>query len=345
MNKQNLSNGEKYETHDLKRPLITFGLFAYNQERFIRAALKGAFAQTYSPLEIILSDDCSSDRTYEIMREMAAAYIGPHAVILNCNERNLGLGGNINRVVAMSRGSWLVFAGGDDISLPNRVSDSLRIIEEHGEVGGVFGRYHKFYEKFKDVGNWTPNLTTDNSAIKCNNLEWLHRLERGENLAMPGCVAMWNRKLFDIFGELPEGVITEDVVLGYRSLFCRLGLAYTSSHFTLYRIHQNNVCSGQNYSVYCRKYFYSTAVIHRDLFRLKKDAPSCYSNIEWHQLITEIEKMVFKTLANSRVNESGLIRSIIVLLVGVKKERMKARLRQIKQVIRGYLDYSKNPEV
>ena len=41
-------------------PLVTFALFAYNQERYVREAVEGAFAQTYQPLEIILSDDCSS---------------------------------------------------------------------------------------------------------------------------------------------------------------------------------------------------------------------------------------------------------------------------------------------
>ena len=57
-----------------ERPLVTFALFAYNQERYIREAVEGAFAQTYEPLEIILSDDCSTDRTFEIMQEMVANY-------------------------------------------------------------------------------------------------------------------------------------------------------------------------------------------------------------------------------------------------------------------------------
>lgn len=48
------------------QPLVTFALFAYNQEQYIREAVEGAFSQTYKPLEIILSDDCSRDRTFEI---------------------------------------------------------------------------------------------------------------------------------------------------------------------------------------------------------------------------------------------------------------------------------------
>jgi len=52
-------------TETTDRPLVTFALVAYNQEQYIREAVEGAFAQTYEPLEIILSDDCSSDRTVE----------------------------------------------------------------------------------------------------------------------------------------------------------------------------------------------------------------------------------------------------------------------------------------
>ena len=52
-------------------PLVTFALFAYNQEAFIREAVASALSQTYEPLEIILSDDCSTDRTFAIMQELA----------------------------------------------------------------------------------------------------------------------------------------------------------------------------------------------------------------------------------------------------------------------------------
>ena len=54
-------------TTEQGRPLITFALFAYNQEKYIEEAVQGAFLQTYSPLEIILSDDGSTDRTFEII--------------------------------------------------------------------------------------------------------------------------------------------------------------------------------------------------------------------------------------------------------------------------------------
>jgi len=107
------------------RPLVTFAVIAYNQERFIREAVEGAFAQTYRPLEIILSDDCSPDRTFEIMQEMAAAYDGPHRVRLNRNERNLGLASHFNNILSAASGEILVISAGDDISGPSRVEISV----------------------------------------------------------------------------------------------------------------------------------------------------------------------------------------------------------------------------
>ena len=64
---------------------VTFVLFAYNQEKYIREAVEGALSQTYGAMEIILSDDRSTDRTFEIMEEVVAEYTGIHEVILRKN--------------------------------------------------------------------------------------------------------------------------------------------------------------------------------------------------------------------------------------------------------------------
>jgi glycosyltransferase involved in cell wall biosynthesis len=102
------------------RPLLTFALVAYNQEQYVAEAVRGALSQTYSPLQVILSDDCSPDGTFEVMQEVVSHYQGPHQVILRRNERNMGLGGHINRVVELAQGELIVIAAGDDISLPQR---------------------------------------------------------------------------------------------------------------------------------------------------------------------------------------------------------------------------------
>lgn len=105
-----------------ERPLVTFALFAYNQEQYIREAIEGAFSQTYEPLEIILSDDYSSDRTFKIMQEMAAAYQGPHTIVVRRSSLNCGIIDHVLSVAKIASGELMCVAAGDDISLPNRTS-------------------------------------------------------------------------------------------------------------------------------------------------------------------------------------------------------------------------------
>ncbi len=88
--------------------------------------MKSALAQTYSPLEIILTDDASQDKTLEIMADLAGSYRGPHTVQVRQNARRVGLVGGLNEVARISRGELLAMAAGDDISLPHRVTDTVK---------------------------------------------------------------------------------------------------------------------------------------------------------------------------------------------------------------------------
>lgn len=123
------------------RPLVTFALFAYNQEESIREAVEGALEQTYEPLEIILSDDCSTDNTFEIMQEMAASYQGSHKVVVRQSPTNRRLMGHINDVVALSRASIIVVAAGDDISLPERTAQHVAIYTKWPDTFAVCSEF------------------------------------------------------------------------------------------------------------------------------------------------------------------------------------------------------------
>ena len=128
-------------TETADRPLVTFALFAYNQEQYIREAVEGAFAQTYEPLEIILSDDCSTDRTFEIMQEMAAAYEGPHEVRVRQSYANRGITGHINDIADTARSDILVMAAGDDVSAPVRTERLSRVFQNDTTIQAVFSSF------------------------------------------------------------------------------------------------------------------------------------------------------------------------------------------------------------
>ncbi|MCL1479085.1 glycosyltransferase [Marinobacter sp. M3C] len=211
----------------LERPLVTFALLAYNQENYIREAVGAALSQDYSPLEIILSDDCSSDATFEIMREMADRYAGLHSIVLNRNVRNLNVGGHINNLNRLAKGELVVAAAGDDISKPDRVS---RLVEAWLANGKRSGLLHSARIMITEAGaligerghSALEELTSAESAIV-------------NNAHVIGATEAWDRCLFNSYGDFSEGLVHEDLALTFRSLLAGRPVTYIDRPLVLYR--------------------------------------------------------------------------------------------------------------
>ena len=192
-------------------PLVTLFVMAYRQESTVREAIQGAFAQTYSPLEIILSDDASPDATFAVMQEMAAAYDGPHRVRLNRNPDNLGIIPHIDRIMELAQGEFVVQAGGDDISLPHRV-------ERLASVWLASGRRAKLVH--------SAALRIDRAGLPTGEHRPARPARQGdspltfirEQRYVIGATEGWDREIFDLFGLLGDLAEIEDHPLPFRAL-------------------------------------------------------------------------------------------------------------------------------
>lgn len=118
-----------------KLPSFSVVVTGFNQENCIRSAIESAFQQDYAgDIEFILTDDSSSDATFDIMQEMASSYHGAHTVRLNRNEQNLGISSHLEKVYAMASHEWVVRMDGDDRSMPYRLSMMAQAIAAYPEV-------------------------------------------------------------------------------------------------------------------------------------------------------------------------------------------------------------------
>jgi glycosyltransferase involved in cell wall biosynthesis len=223
------------------RPLLTFAVVAFNHERFIREAVEAAFAQTYSPLEIILSDDCSADRTFEIMREMAAAYTGPHQVVLNRNPVRKSIGGHVNRVVEISHGEVIVGAAADDVSLPQRTQAAYEAWEWSGrKATSIHSNFIQIDENGRRIEQIFRNeCFADSGRLAVQTVEPLEFVRTLEPIVF-GCTHAFSRNLYKVFGNLPEDIIHEDDVLAFRSILAGR-LVYINEPLVKYRLHGSNV--------------------------------------------------------------------------------------------------------
>jgi|GEM_PF-500620 len=230
-----------------EKPLVTFAVFGRNQELFVREAVKSAFAQTYSPLEIILSDDCSDDRTFNIMQEMAADYKGPHQVRLNRNPVHSSIGGHFNSVVGMARGEFIIVQAADDISLPERTLISWKAWEKSGRRAtslhsdfiqiDIDGR--EIDPIFRNEEKYEPGQFVAQQIDPVSYVKTLKPI-------LFGCTHAFCKSLFDTFGNLPDNITHEDNVIGFRSVLVK-GLFYINEPLVQYRLHDTNMflCRGQ----------------------------------------------------------------------------------------------------
>jgi GT2 family glycosyltransferase len=109
-------------------PLITCGVTAYNAEATIERAVRSALAQTWRPLEVIVVDDASTDRTGRILEGLRA--LAGRVRVLR-NPRNLGVAATRNRILEESRGTFLAFFDDDDDSDPERIERQLERILDY----------------------------------------------------------------------------------------------------------------------------------------------------------------------------------------------------------------------
>lgn len=112
-------------------PKASVILLTYNQEQFVEEAFLSLLNQDMDDLEIVVSDDCSSDATWERIQDLADSYRGPKKIILSRNAENIGIVSNYSVAVKQSTGELIFTAAGDDISLPDRCSKSIRFWLEH----------------------------------------------------------------------------------------------------------------------------------------------------------------------------------------------------------------------
>jgi glycosyltransferase involved in cell wall biosynthesis len=202
----------------------------------VRKAVKSVLAQTYTPLEIIISDDCSPDRTFEIIEEEIRAYRGPHRVILKRHSHNTGMASNLNRAWELSSGEFIVIQSGDDISMPKRVEILVDAWRTPSEVDLVVSDVIVIDPDDREMRRgWPDPVARPITLSETLRVGWCYVL---------GCAVGHSRDLVERFGSIDPAVIQEDWVLPFRALISH-GIRVIDEPLVMYRQHGGNAWFGQ----------------------------------------------------------------------------------------------------
>jgi hypothetical protein len=131
-----------------RRPAVSVVMAVYNGEPYVGAAVESVLQQTFTDFEFVIVDDCSTDRTAEII-----AAFGDPRIVYRRNERNLGQTASLNRGLGYARADLIARIDADDLFYPTKLERQVavlgarpdvavlgtacRVIDEDGNVTGL----------------------------------------------------------------------------------------------------------------------------------------------------------------------------------------------------------------
>lgn len=111
----------------MTKGLVSIIMSSYNSDMYISNTIKTIIAQTYADWELIIVDDCSTDRTVDIINSFNDSRIK-----LFFNEKNNGAAISRNRALREAKGKWIAFQDSDDIWHPEKLERQLDFMLENG---------------------------------------------------------------------------------------------------------------------------------------------------------------------------------------------------------------------
>ncbi len=127
------------------QPLVTIGIPVYNGARLLRRALDAILAQDYPNLEIIISDNASTDRSPELIRDFLSRREGARMIR---QERNIGASGNFEFLMSEAKGKYFFWASCDDYWHPRFVSKNVAQLESAPEAGLALTGVDRVHDDF-----------------------------------------------------------------------------------------------------------------------------------------------------------------------------------------------------
>jgi glycosyltransferase involved in cell wall biosynthesis len=213
-------------------PLITIILLCYNQHNFVAEAVGGILSQTYSPLEIFIFDDCSTDRTADVIERTIADHPCRHDVCFIRNPENKHSNIVCRMGLRMAKGEFIFVSHGDDIMLPDMVEEMANVWIAEGVSLVTANAYYidensrPLHRTFRD-----PTQPADDS------FETLAR--DGTNACCFGPAIGFERAIYEKFDWVPRYLRAYDIMYPFYAYLLN-GARFLNKPLLRYRVHGQN---------------------------------------------------------------------------------------------------------
>lgn len=242
-------------------PKVSIIMPCYNEEKYIKKSINSILEQSYGGFELIVVDDNSTDKTYEIVEKMAR---DDFRIKLYKNEFAKGIVGGLNTALKHAKGEYITRQDADDISIFTRLESQVSIFQKNQNVGYVATNINFMDESDKVYQN----------NLYCNPIAPLE-FELAFGNPIPNATIMYNKKFIDKYDLKFNGNlnVAEDYyfLLNYVMRTKSKGF-FISDGLYNYRIHKNsefhkNVNLAISKSIeYSKKYYNNFAINSSEIF-------------------------------------------------------------------------------
>jgi len=224
-------------------PLVSVGVIAHDQGRFVEEALESVVASDYPRLQLLVLDDGSRDGTDAAVRRWIAAHPGVDAIHVR-HETARGLGATLNEAVRLARGELLTGLAADDVLLPEGIRARVDYLRAHPEKLAVFADAEVMDGDGRPLHGSAIEGHYERFGCKRGELlrEELLPFSLAFHWAIPGPVFLCRRESFDIVGPYDEALVTEDFDM-YLRLAAIGKLGFLDRSVARYRVHAGSMTS------------------------------------------------------------------------------------------------------
>jgi len=220
---------------DHDKPLVTVIVPAYNHEAWVEETIISIVNQTYGfdNIQLIVTDDCSSDNTPKILSELALKY--NFELILH--QQNKGICLTINEMIALAKGKYIAGIASDDIMILDRIDKQIEILRENPDIDILAGSCLLI-----DKDGVVIQLTSKNNAdslITYDFEDLFLRLKPG----FPAGSAMIKSELYQRIGTYDPKFKIEDYYFWLKAAYNHANIQFRNFPVFYYRLHNASTSS------------------------------------------------------------------------------------------------------
>lgn len=222
--------------------MVDILLASYNGEKYIAEQIESIISQSFSDWNLIIQDDCSADKTIEIVRVYAKKY--PYKISVHINEKPSGSAkANFFSMLRRVKNDYVMFCDQDDVWNKDKIEITFKKMREaenennripvlvHSDLKVADCNLKTLHKSFVKYQGLNPNYNTINKLVVQNNVT--------------GCTVMINKFLVDLLTAETEGALMHDWWLALvAGSFGKI--AFCPEQLVLYRQHGNNQLGAVN---------------------------------------------------------------------------------------------------